>query len=527
MVRRRLRVLFGRLARKTEHADVIQHVREDGQISGRYIFMTAMSCAIATLGLLLSSPAVIIGAMLISPLMGPIMLMGFSLSILDFPAMRRAVYSMAAGVAAALAISFLIVKLSPLTEVTSEILARTRPNLFDLLVAIFSGLAGGYAVIQRKGETIVGVAIATALMPPLAVTGYGLAVGSLAIAGGAFFLFMTNLLAIALSVTVLSKIYGFGAEHGRESTLFQGAIVVGVFVALSIPLGLSLRDIAYETRTISRVKAQLLVPFEGEEARVSDVSIVVPRNGDINVSATVLTHAQIEGAEARLTEHLSKFLGRPVAVNLDQVLIDEDRELEAADWLRRADATLAAPLRRQMSALEDLTLQRNSAEALRAAVPFELSAADIDPVARKARLIAARSGSFTLGAFRETEASLTKNFEGWQIEVVPPRSDLPRLHFASGTELSDEALAALGESIWALKRWQPASIEVTGYASSSGSAAANRRLAQRRAEAVAALMAAEGLDAAAAGDFRGGRQVAEERRLGAGHFQAATISAVN
>src|SRR3990167_1749333 len=216
VARKRIKALLYLLARKTSHEEVIEQVRADGQLSGRYIFMAVMSCGIAILGLLLSSPAVVIGAMLISPLMGPIMLMGFSLTILDVPAMRRAVFSMACGVVAALTISFLIVKLSPLTEVTPEILARTRPNLFDLLVAIFSGLAGGYAVIQRQGATIVGVAIATALMPPLAVTGYGLAVGSMAIAGGSFFLFMTNLLAIALSVTVLSKIYGFGAAQDRK-----------------------------------------------------------------------------------------------------------------------------------------------------------------------------------------------------------------------------------------------------------------------------------------------------------------------
>ena len=93
-VRLRARAFMHLLARKTSHAEVIEQVHADGDLSGRYIFMAVMSCGIAILGLLLSSPAVVIGAMLISPLMGPIMLMGFSLAILDLPAMRRAFISM-------------------------------------------------------------------------------------------------------------------------------------------------------------------------------------------------------------------------------------------------------------------------------------------------------------------------------------------------------------------------------------------------------------------------------------------------
>ena len=125
--RRQARVFFKRLGRKIDHEAVVDHACEEGQISGRYAFMAVMSCAIATLGLLLSSPAVIIGAMLISPLMGPIMLMGFSLSILDLAALRRAILTMALGVLAAVTISFLIVRLSPLTEITPEIIALIQP----------------------------------------------------------------------------------------------------------------------------------------------------------------------------------------------------------------------------------------------------------------------------------------------------------------------------------------------------------------------------------------------------------------
>lgn len=120
--RRYVDTLRNDLAEDIDHGEVVEHVRKEGHITGRYIFMSVMSCAVATLGLLLSSPAVIIGAMLISPLMGPIMLMGFSLTILEWSSLKRAIIAQAGGVLAALAISVLIVWLSPLKDATPEIL---------------------------------------------------------------------------------------------------------------------------------------------------------------------------------------------------------------------------------------------------------------------------------------------------------------------------------------------------------------------------------------------------------------------
>jgi uncharacterized hydrophobic protein (TIGR00271 family) len=505
VLKRRAKLFLRQLARKIDHQDVVDHVREEGQMSGRYVFMAVMSCAIATLGLLLSSPAVIIGAMLISPLMGPIMLMGFSLCILDLLAMRRAMFSMACGVVAAITISFLIVKLSPLTEITPEIIARTRPNFFDLLVAIFSGLAGGYAVIQRKGETIVGVAIATALMPPLAVTGYGLAVGSMPVAGGSFFLFMTNLLAIALSVTVLSRLYSFGAGHGRRGTLWQGAMIVTVFAALSVPLGLALRDIAYETTAINTVKSALLEPFSGHDSRISDVSVTFPKKADIRVDATVLTHTRGPDAETLLVADLTKRLGRPVEVNLGQVLIDEDKKLKAEAFLRMADSSIAAPLR---------------------AVPFQLAAADINAEKRTPTLIAAPHNGLSISAYRTMEEGLKLNFPDWTIRIVRPVSELPLIAFDNGENVIFPAgKSVLGDSIWALEHWSTRTVEVVGYASTAGALERfdNRNLAYQRAVTVADRLTQAGFTASPVGEYRAYRQTADEKQLGYQHFQTVLI----
>ncbi|MEH6694117.1 MAG: DUF389 domain-containing protein [Hyphomonas sp.] len=524
--RRQARVFFKRLGRKIDHEAVVEHAREEGQTSGRYVFMAVMSCAIATLGLLLSSPAVIIGAMLISPLMGPIMLMGFSLSILDLAALRRAILTMALGVLAAVTISFLIVRLSPLTEITPEIIARTRPNFFDLLVAIFSGLAGGYAVIQRKGETIVGVAIATALMPPLAVTGYGLAVGSMAVAGGSFFLFMTNLLAIALSVTVLSRLYGFGANHGSRSTMWQSAMVLAVFAALSLPLGIALRDIAYEATAINTVKDALLDPFDDNESRISDVSVQFPKREAIRVDATILTRTRVPEAESQLTAELTSRLGRPVDINLGQVLINEDKTLEAEAFLRMADTSIAAPLRAEISRLQTFGELRQTETELRAAIPFELSAADINADAKTATLVAAPHDGLSISAYRTMETGLQTNFPEWKIRLVPPVSELPLINFANGEAvLSPAGESVLGDSIWALQHWSVSTVETVGYASTAGELRRfdNETLAYRRAAAVADRLTQAGITATPIGEYRAYRQAADEKQLGYQRFQTVLI----
>jgi hypothetical protein len=120
------------------------------------------------------------------------------------------------GTAAAVAFTSLIVLLSPVKELTTELLARTRPNLFDLVVAILSGAAGGYALIRGRGGAIVGVAIATALMPPLATIGYGLVTERWPVARGALLLFFTNMAAISLSVAAVAEWYGFGRGGLRK-----------------------------------------------------------------------------------------------------------------------------------------------------------------------------------------------------------------------------------------------------------------------------------------------------------------------
>lgn len=507
------------LAQKIDHQAVVADVQADGVLTGRYAFMVVMACAIAILGLLLSSPAVVIGAMLISPLMGPIMLLGFSLCILDYAAMRKALIGVGVGVIGALAISILIVMFSPLREATPEILARTRPNLFDLLVAIFSGLAGGYSVIHRRGATIVGVAIATALMPPLAVVGFGIATGSGVIAGGAFFLFMTNLLAIALSVTGLAWLHGFATQHSQKAVRWQTILVVIVFGGLSLPLGFALRDIAYEAQVQNVVRKDALLPFAEHEAEISGLTVTFPRGEPIHIDQTVLTRGHVAEAEAVLKKHYESVLKSEVRLNLNQVLVAEDKPLDAKAMLLLAQQSMA-PLQRQV---EDLAGQERIRISLRDGLPFPTLAIEVDQTSQTIRIAAAPAAKMTVTQYREMEASLAARHPGYAVRITPVHMELPLVTFDDGSQLSAEGQAAIDDIAWALERWNVKAVVVEGNASLGGSRSANRLLALRRAEAVCAKLGAKGLATQAVSAFGAADQAALERQRGKAIFQSAKV----
>lgn len=519
-LRHRLSMGIGSLPDGIDHAGVFAEVQDDGKLGVRYLFMIVMAAAIATLGLLLSSPAVIIGAMLISPLMGPIMLLGFSLCLLNFDAMRRALISLVAGMAGALLIAVLIVMFSPLRDATPEILARTRPNLFDLLVAIFSGLAGGYSVIHRKGATIVGVAIATALMPPLCVVGFGLATFNLVIAGGAFFLFMTNLLAIALSVTGLAWLHGFATVHAKRFARWQTLAVLVVFVGLSLPLGFALRDIAEETRATNIVREQALVPFEGRGAELSDIRVVFPSGKPIQIYQTVLTHEHLPDAELALTQLYEKLLGRPVAMRLNQVLVADDQTLDAGR-IRELTASSIAPLQQQ---LEQLDQRATTADAIRAAIPFNVQAVDINAETRQVRIIPALRSAMTLAGMREAELQLAEKFRGWDVRILPAMQALPRVKFANAAELDEAGRSDVDVIIWALRAWDVKAVDVAGYAPLGTGATARRKVALDRANTVAELLKTAGFACTAASAYGAQGQAEQERRMGQLYFESVEVA---
>lgn len=185
-------------------------IRKDVVFKGFNVWILIFSVLICSIGLNLNSTAVVIGAMLISPLMGPINGIGFSIAIIDRQLLRQSLKSFAVALVVSIVAAFIFFSLAPATDQQSELLARTRPTLLDLFVAFFGGLAGILSAVRRiKNNVVPGVAIATALMPPLCTAGFGLATGQWNFFLGAIYLFFINSVFISLSALLITRYLRF------------------------------------------------------------------------------------------------------------------------------------------------------------------------------------------------------------------------------------------------------------------------------------------------------------------------------
>lgn len=192
---------------KAQDEQIITSIRRDIEFRGTNLWALIFAIFIASIGLNVNSTAVIIGAMLISPLMGPINGLGLGLGINDLDLVRRSVKNLSIAVIISVLTSTTYFLITPLDEAQSELLARTSPSTFDVFIALFGGLAGIVASTRRdKGNAIPGVAIATALMPPLCTAGYGLATANWMYFLGAFYLFFINSIFISFSAFLMVRV---------------------------------------------------------------------------------------------------------------------------------------------------------------------------------------------------------------------------------------------------------------------------------------------------------------------------------
>lgn len=496
-----------------------EQVREDGGLSYSYVFLVITSCGIATLGLMLNSAAVIIGAMLVAPLMGPIVLLGFAIAKTDVELSVRSAKAMAVGVVAALAISVVIVKLSPYIPPTPEILARTNPNLFDLLVAVLSGMVAGYAVTHRKIGTVAGVAIATALMPPLAASGYGLATGESHIFQGAFFLFLTNMLAIAFSVAAMAMWYGFGNLHTPKHLLWQTTLAGVILVVLSIPLVRTLNESVTKTLTLNQVEAVLRQDLNLEGASLDKLNVHLEEGKPVKISAVAFTREFDKSAHDRLLPKLKQRLGRSVELALDQVVMGD-----ALMQFKASQSVLANPVGPTLQSGAPMSDAHLLLRHLREVLPLPLSLTEVDTNTKVAKLQIAPGFSGSLQTLRQMEENLAKRFPSWQIALIPPVRPLPEIRFLSGgIELEAGGQQALRTCLWALARWQVDSVRVFGSAAINEAGRKTGKLAQQRANLITDQLHAAGLEVRNEADYPASDQRALEKELGVAALRIARI----
>jgi uncharacterized hydrophobic protein (TIGR00271 family) len=412
-----------------DHDAVLKQIAEDSGWSGRYAFLIVVSAAISLLGLLMPSVAVLIGAMLLSPLMMPIIGLGFGIATLDFTEIRRSAIALGAGSAVAIVLSVVMVWISPIQTITSEIAGRTQPTLFDLLVALLSAIAGAYALIRGRGGTVVGVAIAIALMPPLAVVGFGIATMNWTVFAGSLLLFLTNAVTIALTAALVARVYGFGSHLSPHHTGFQLALFVATLGILSIPLMSTLREIAFEAMAQRQVRETIRTRFP-EGSRFAQLEIDHSVN-PMRVNAVMLTPRVEAGAEAALLVDLERRLSRPIELNIDQVQVSSGaNSLEAAQIARANNASAASERDRRSRDIADVALIAGvSPAAVRTDDETRVLQATVSPLP-----------GLGLAGYRALELRADRQIARWQVAFVPP-SDLapPELSIAAGV-IDNEAL---------------------------------------------------------------------------------------
>jgi len=223
----------------TDKKGTIEDIKGNISIKGHTAWVLVFSILIASIGLNANSTAVVIGAMLISPLMGPILGVGLSIAINDIDTLRRSLQNLGVMVGLSLLTSFLFFLIPIFRDETSELLTRTYPDVRDVFIAISGGLALIIAMTRRKEQTntIAGVAIATALMPPLCTAGYGLATWNLPYFGGAMFLFTINTIFIALATFAITKFLRFPMLKYINSSKRRRIAQLASFIATVIFAG--------------------------------------------------------------------------------------------------------------------------------------------------------------------------------------------------------------------------------------------------------------------------------------------------
>lgn len=516
-----LRLLIVRWRRHLRDIDrdaTRQQVFEEGGLSYSYVFLVFVSCAIATLGLMLNSVAVIIGAMLIAPLMGPIVLLGFAIAETDVLQAIRSGKAIAVGVLGALATSVAIVKLSPYISPTPEIMARTNPNLFDLLVAVCSGMVAGYAVMRRQIGAVAGVAIATALMPPLATAGYGLATADLQVFRGSFFLFLTNMLAIAFSVAGMAVWYRFGNLRTPRELLWKTLAAGVVLALLSVPLVDTLNESVSKSLALKRATDVLREDMGTSGIQMDRLQVNYADSGDVLVSAVVLVPKYDKSATDRMQAALRRALEKPVHLQLDQIVVGTEAQAV------QKPSVIANPVTPIPAQPQPLTESQLLVQHLRQLFPLPISSSEVDPVRKSATLQLANSYAGNLQTLHEAERDLQSKFPEWQVRLVPPLRDLPVVRFDNGVAVLDPGgQEALRTVQWALERWGLKGVGVSGHASLGEKGRASARLAAQRAEIVAAWLVEAGFEVDKTGIYPAPGQKKEERERGQASFRRAQI----
>ena len=298
---------FNALPDKTDETAIVEQISDGVTFRGANLWVLIFAIFIACLGLNLNSTAVIIGAMLISPLMGPIIGMGLAVGRADLELLKRSLTNYGVSTVISVLTAALYFQLTPLTEAQSELLARTSPTLYDVLIALFGGAAGILALSTGgKGNVIPGVAIATALMPPLCTAGYGLAMGEWSYFFGACYLFFINTVFIALATYLGVRLLQFKPKQFVDKARLA---VVNRYIAVIVVVTMLpavymttqiIRQSVFENHVKQFVKQELNHPGTRILSEQADRET---KTLDVVALGAALPNEMIEAARQRLADY--------------------------------------------------------------------------------------------------------------------------------------------------------------------------------------------------------------------------------
>ena len=347
--------LFDIRADMMSFEELKEMMEENTIIHGSNMWILMLAILIASIGLNVNSTAVIIGAMLISPLMSGILTMGYSLAVRDLSMLRKAFMRFGTQVIISLITSTVYFWISPLNVVTNEMIARTSPTIWDVLIALFGGIAGMIGNTRRKKSNVIpGVAIATALMPPLCTAGYGLATGQIQFLLGAFYLFAINTLFIALSAALVTHLLKvpIHEEISEKKQKKINRIIVIITVVTVIPsiliggvtvystvLDRNIEDylsnelvfantqiVQSSTDKVNRVISVSLVGTQINEERISELE---KKLAQYNLGGYTLHIVQNQSIEGENTDKVTIAIQENTIIELQSKLMEQQEKIEA------------------------------------------------------------------------------------------------------------------------------------------------------------------------------------------------------
>ena len=295
---------------KEDEEETIESLKKGVEFRGTNLWVLIFAIFLASLGLNTNSTAVIIGAMLISPLMGPIMGFGLGLGITDFDLVKRSLRNYLTATLFSVVTATIYFLISPISEAQSELLARTSPTIYDVLIAFFGGLAGIVAgSTKSKGNVIPGVAIATALMPPLCTAGFGLATGNLSYFLGAFYLYFINTVFISLSTYIVVRVLKYPNKEflDKKRALVVRRYMMIIVTCTIIPsLYLTyrvLRNTVFDEQVRSFVNKELDFPNTQVLSRTVAVDTAGRKALNVVLLGDEVPDMMIETARARMRDY--------------------------------------------------------------------------------------------------------------------------------------------------------------------------------------------------------------------------------